>query len=153
MVTNIEFLNYQDHISDLMSEGYLSRQQGYKLIDKKYEEFNTMSSTTNKIATMQAYDRGESIKCTNRTDESNFIFHYKDNRERAPVWDWLRCYYEVMSPPVKFTGFVNVGRKELYSGSTVFRTQELAEDNSCASDTRVAVSVLVTEIVSDECCQ
>lgn len=137
-------------IRDYTNSGVFSDEEGARLIREKYEEFKTMSSTTNKIKVMQAYDRGESIKCTSRSDPKNFIFHHNNSSEHAPVWDWLKCYYEVISPAVKFTGFINVGREELYSGSTVFRTQELAEDNSCVGDTRIAVPVLVTEI-ADGC--
>lgn len=150
MITNLKELEeYNCMIRDYTISGVFSDKEGARLIREKYEEFKTMSSTTNKIKVMQAYDRGERIKCTKRSDKSNFIFYYKDNiDEKMPVWDWFKCYYEVMSPAVKFKGFMNVGREELYSGSTVYITQEAAEDNSYTGDNRIAVPVLVTEITN-----
>lgn len=111
-----------------------------------------MSSTTDKIDIMLAYENGERIKCKNRNNEGNFIYYHKSNvDQRVPIWDWLKCYYEVVPTKVEFKGFVNIGKKDLYIGSTVYRTQEAAEDNSYTGDDRIAVPVLVTEIIDGYC--
>lgn len=155
MITNIEFLNYQDHISDLMSEGYLSRQQGFKLIDDKYEELNIMTPTKSKIQVMQAYEDGKTIKIHfhefTKQGIPSVTYMTKSEGCCDPVWNWSNKVYSVQAPPVEFFGYVNVSDVSNYKGSTVFQTQEQAEDHTVPATTRTAVRVKVTETDDGQC--